>query len=154
MKNKKLNIMTGGWYLLSAASGAYVGYLEGKGIDTSKEKSYLLKLGPTALASAISPTLLYIGLKLFKYGLSKAPEFTKNMPVDVNEKSVRLDDLVGEERIAKEAELNEELNVISECLKEINFKKAYIKEAAKSGGKTLLATALGYGLGRLASNYL
>jgi len=41
-------------------SGFYIGYNEGKGIDTTQTVEYLTKYGPTAIAVCMTPLMLKV----------------------------------------------------------------------------------------------
>lgn len=95
-KKPKLNLFA----LVSVASGFYVGYQEGKGVDLSETKEYLMKYGPTAFATSFS---LVIGggmkyLSKFSLHTLERNKLNPNLEVTLNRKKIRYKDLTAEEK--------------------------------------------------------
>lgn len=145
-RRPKLNLFT----LASIAAGVYVGYQEGKGVDMSLSKEYLLKYGPTTMATVFP--LFFLGLT--KFGARRTLNMLSNnyaagtMEITMN-KGVkkRYSDLSSEEKEKIDPKMEEMKTSLEKLLTNTNC----LNSALTAGTTTAVHTTWGYLTGRAFS---
>lgn len=145
-RHPKLNLFT----LASIAAGVYIGYQEGKGVDMSSSKEYLLKYGPTTLATAFP--LVFLGLT--KFGARKSLNMLSDnyqagtMEITLNKGvTKRYSDLTLEEKEKTDSKMNE----MKSSLENLLTNTSCLESALSSGATTAVHTTWGYLTGRFFS---
>ena len=132
------------------ATGFYIGYSEGKGIDTSTTIEYLTKYGPTAFAVVATPS----AIKLINiFGKWTTRQVSKNLQ-DGNLEVVLQNGSRKKYRDLNESEKQKITPKIIDGANKLESKlqnPKYLKPTLKTGARTAIETASGYIAGRLYS---
>jgi len=131
------------------AAGFYIGYNEGKGIDTSQTLEYLTKYGPTAIAICVTPIILKAINMLGKWTNRKSMQdlHDENFEVIIQGKTKRYKDLSEEQR----QELSTRIITNVKNLESKLQNPSYLKPTLISGTRTAVETIIGYTAGKIYS---
>jgi hypothetical protein len=120
--------------LATLASGFYIGYQEGKGIQTNQTVEYVTKYGPTGFALVATPFLQKSIKTVGMYFLSQA------------KKAEKTEQMLNP---AHKSENSDQLNTLEDKLNSIS----YMKPTVIMGVRTGIQTTVGYVAGRVLSHY-
>jgi len=134
------------------ASGFYIGYAEGKGLDTTETAEYLFKYGPTALAVTAAPILIKATNAAEKWGHSVLSNSLQSGNLEVtlpdgSKKEYR--NLDQREREEETPKIIEGINNLESHLQDAK----YLRPTLTVGAKTAIETTVGYVAGRIYSQF-
>ncbi|MGM5488341.1 MAG: hypothetical protein ACQESG_05310 [Nanobdellota archaeon] len=127
------------------AAGFYIGYCEGKGIETGDTIEYAAKYGPTAFAVAITPLTIFATNLLGGYMQKTLPENLERSVLEKDGKKIPFKELP----VHMQERLQEDAEDVVDLLKSQN--PLYLKATASVGTKIACETVIGYTAGRLYS---
>lgn len=131
-------------------AGFYIGYNEGKGIDTSATVEYLTKYGPTVFATAVTPLMIKATNTFGKWMNGQVYKSLQNGNLKVTLK----DGSKKKYRDLNEDERQEITPKVIDGIKNLESKlenPKYLKPTLTVGTKTAVETLVGYVAGRLYS---
>jgi hypothetical protein len=134
------------------AAGCYIGFCEGKGVDSSQTVEYLTKYGPTAFSALTTPFLrkasnMY-GWRIYNLMKEQFDSGEMDIPQDDGE-STKLRDLPKDQRLFTDRRIEHGLENMVERLENPQYAKATVANTFTAAA----ATGLGYALGRVTSNF-
>jgi hypothetical protein len=138
--------------IFTLSCGFYIGYLEGKGVDTSNNLESLLKYGPTifAVGSTLVLNKAYNSSRSWIYNNVVKGLDSGNLEIKIKDNfKKRYKEFTQEEK-------KEMLPKILDNLKKINLdnNSNYLKNSAIIGTRTAVETYIGYSLGKLYSGLI
>ena len=136
--------------LAMLVAGFYIGYNEGKGIDTSGTVEYLTKYGPTAFVLTTTPLIIKVAHTVRAYMHQKVYKNMQEGNLEVilgNGPQRRYGDLNEFGKLIVEQRLNE-LLFVSKLKME---SEKYLKNTIVAGTRAAVITMVGYAAGRLYS---
>ena len=138
-------------YDLATLSAAfYIGYNEGKGIDTSAIIEYLTKYGPTAFAMTTTPLAIKIANTFGKLMHRKVVRNLQNENLEftlANGTKKKYRDLTGDEKREMIPKIVNNLKSLESKLKN----PKYLKPTLTIGARTAIETTVAYVAGRVYS---
>jgi len=130
-------------------AGFYIGYNEGKGIDTSSTLEYLTKYGPTALAVCMTPIMLKTINAFGKWTNRKTMQNLqyKNFDIIIKDKIIKYKDLNKDQREELTSKMIKNIYNLESKLQN----QKYLKPTIITGTRTAIETVIGYTAGRIYS---
>jgi hypothetical protein len=130
-------------------SGFYIGYNEGKGIDTSQTVDYLTKYGPTILAVSMTPLILKATNMFGRWTNRKMLRdlCNENFEVTIKGKTKQYKDLDEDKKQELTNKMLENVNDLESKLQN----PQYLKPTLIAGTRTAIETMIGYAAGRIYS---
>jgi len=146
-RNRKLTIPL--YDIGTLISGFYIGYNEGKGIDTTQTVEYLTKYGPTAIAVCMTPLMLKVINMFGKWTNRKIMQNLHNEDFEVTrqDKTKKYKDLNMDQKQELRHKILENINNLESKLQDIS----YLKPTIIAGTRTAIETIIGYTAGRIYS---
>jgi hypothetical protein len=131
------------------AAGFYIGYNEGKSIDTSATVEYFAKYGPTAFALVMTPLILKTANAFGRWMNRKMLQGLKegNLEITIEGKTKKYKEL-------NEDQKKEFTTKIVDSTHNLEYKlraQKYLRPTLVAGTRTAIETAIGYAAGRLYS---
>jgi hypothetical protein len=132
------------------ATGFYIGYAEGKGIEKSVAVEYATKYAPTLFVMAIAPLTIRMIQKTRRNTNRKVREALDDGSLEIkleNGTKVRYQDLSPDDKQLMYSRANCELRGLDYLIRD----QKYLVPTVLSGARAAADTLIGYGAGRLCS---
>ena len=132
------------------ATGFYIGYNEGKGIDVSPSIEYLTKYGPTAIAVTATPIMIKLTNTFGKW-------INRKVAQNLQDGNLQITLPDGSKEKYKNLDENQRQKITPKIVKGINNLESrlqdpkYLKLTLSIGTRTAVETTAGYITGRIYS---